>query len=926
MKTLLKPWAGIIIAVLCCAGGMNAQATTVDQYIQDAKQYQQKGEYSAAIVQLKNALQKDPKRSQARILLAQSYLKFGNGASAEKELKQAQTLGAEAAQVLPLLAQAYIQQHKYKEVVDKLHPAKLGSPQIQATLLALQGDAYLGLGKNDQAQKKYSAALKLDAGSEAAWLGRTRAALLHKGGGDAAKLVNELVKRFPRSADAWVMKGEYHRQRSEFSAGAAAFKKAIAIEPENINAHLGAAMMLIAEKKYDEGERHLDTVLKIIPRHPLANYLKGVMAYQQHKYSAAEDDLNQVLAVASNYAPAYLLLGAIQYNNGEFEQAAESLKHFLNASPGNLPARKMYAATQLKLKQPEHAIETLDVALKQNGNDPQLLSLMGSAYMQKGDPAKGVEYLKKAAEASPETAKTRTQLALGYLAAGESGQAVSQLQSAVDLGQGDDQADILLILTHLQRHEFDKALKAAKVFEKKQPKSPVAANLMGGAYLGKKDKTAARKQFEKALQLDPSFTPAHANLAKIDEAEGDMAAAKRHYQAILDKDDKNLEALLGMARLAERAGNQEEVLQWLQQARNKVPDAVGPGVLLAKYYLAHDEPLKALSVTQDMTSRNPDNPLALEIAGEVQLANKQISNAIASYRHLADVNPKSAQAYYLLAAAQVRGKDLDSALDNVNKALDLHHDFPAATVMLAAIRYEQGHKQEALSIARRLQKQHPEMGAGYEVEGNIQLKDGKFGEAAKAYESAFKRGASAGLARKLYGVRRKLGRADASDALLKWVKLHPEDMTTTIALASAYQVDKRYKDAMIQYERVLKKQPDNAVVLNNLAWLYNETGDKRAVEYAERAYKLKPDEPAIIDTLGWMLVQHGQSKRAVTLLQEASMRAPHLPEIRYHMAVALEKVGRKQEARQELERLINGKQDFAEIDSAKRLLKKIDNE
>ena len=496
----------------------------------------------------------------------------------------------------------------------------------------------------------------------------------------------------------------------------------------------------------------------------------------------------------------------------------------------------------------------------------------------------------------------------------------------MNLDQGGDQADILLVLAYLQRQEFDKALKAAGDFQKKQPKSPVAANLMGGAYLGKKDVPAARKQFENALKLDPTFIPALANLAKIDEAQGDNAAAKRRYQAILAKDDKNIGALVAMARLAEKSGDQAEVLRWLQKARDKVPDAVEPGVLLARYYLSQGEALKALSVTQDLTSRNPDNPLALETAGQAQLANKQTSNAIASFRRLTDLSPKSAQAYYLLGTAQLQGDEKDNALGNINKALELQPDFPAATVILASLRYEGGQKKEALSIVQRLQKQHPELGAGYEVEGNIHVKEGKFDEAAKAFDEAYKRGASAELAIKLYQVRNKLGRADASDALLQWVKAHPDDMNVTMSLGSVYQAEKRTKDAIAQYERVLQKQPNNAVVLNNLAWLYQDAGDKRSVEYAERAYKLKPEEPAIVDTLGWLLVLNGQSGRAVTLLQEASMRAPHLPEVKYHMAVALDKVGRKDEARKELERLLGEKEDFPEIESAKKLLKKLSSE
>ena len=221
-----KFWCIRLIGFLCCAAAISVYAADASKYINQAKQYQQKGEYRAAIIQLKNALQQDANQSQARIMLAQSYLKIGGGASAEKELKLAKELGAEPAQVLPLLGQAYIQQQKYKQILDEIKPDEITSPQSRATLLALQGDAYLGLGKRTEALQKYSAALKLDSDSEAALLGQTRAALLHNETSAATKQIDDLVKRFPRSADVWVMKGELHRQRSEFSAGAAAFEKA----------------------------------------------------------------------------------------------------------------------------------------------------------------------------------------------------------------------------------------------------------------------------------------------------------------------------------------------------------------------------------------------------------------------------------------------------------------------------------------------------------------------------------------------------------------------------------------------------------------------------------------------------------------------------------------------------------------------------
>src|SRR3569623_2078599 len=627
MMTKHIDWRRAAVGAGLGLGALLAQAAGVDKYLDDARRYQQTGDHRAAVIQLKNALQQDADNRDARLLLAQSYIKLGDGAAAEKELKRVAELGASQNQVMPLLGQAYLLQRKFRPALDELKLDKTAPPQTQAALLGIQGTAQLALGEYAAAQEKFNAALKLDPNTEEALLGRARAALLQQHIDEAQREVDDLAKKLPRVAAAWLLKGEYHRARGEPERAIEAYQQAITLEPENINGHLGRAMMLIAERKYAEADKSIDAVLQRVPKHPLALYLKGLAAFQQNQMAAAKDALQQVVAVAPNYMPTYLLLGAIQYGEGEYESAAESLKRYVASVPDQVPARKLYAAVLLKLKQPARAIETLDVAAKKNPGHGQQLAMLGSAYMAKGDSAKGSDYLERAAKAAPDAAAIRSQLALGYLATGESDQAVSQLESAVDLGQGLVQADMLQEFTHLQRHEFAQALKAAQAMAKKAPKDPVPLNLMGAAYLGKKDKAAARKQFEQALKLDPGFSTAHGNLAALDEEDGNVAAAKRHYQAILDKDDKHAGAMVALARIAEQGGDQQETLKWLERARSKVPDetepalllsarsklpvATEPALMLSDFYLRHGESLKAVDFSLDLSSRVPYNPSVL---------------------------------------------------------------------------------------------------------------------------------------------------------------------------------------------------------------------------------------------------------------------------------------------------------------------------
>jgi predicted Zn-dependent protease len=110
--------------------------------------------------------------------------------------------------------------------------------------------------------------------------------------------------------------------------------------------------------------------------------------------------------------------------------------------------------------------------------------------------------------------------------------------------------------------------------------------------------------------------------------------------------------------------------------------------------------------------------------------------------------------------------------------------------------------------------------------------------------------------------------------------------------------------AAIGHYELLARGPDpNVAALNNLAWLYHETKDRRAIETAELAYSLAPTTPAVADTLGWILLRAGDKARSVSILKTAASAGAD-PEIRYHYGVALAESGDRASARRELEAIV----------------------
>jgi Flp pilus assembly protein TadD len=211
------------------------------------------------------------------------------------------------------------------------------------------------------------------------------------------------------------------------------------------------------------------------------------------------------------------------------------------------------------------------------------------------------------------------------------------------------------------------------------------------------------------------------------------------------------------------------------------------------------------------------------------------------------------------------------------------------------------------------------------VEAEALSRQSKQSEAVKVLEAAYQAHPDSGkVVIALSRMRWALGDREGSLKGVKdWLEVHPDDLPATVHLGSAYLSLGREQEATSAFEQALKLAPSDPVILNNLAWLSGKTNPARALEYAEKAYQTAPNNPGVIDTLGWLLVQQGNTKRGLELLQKASELIPDRPAVQYHYAAALAKTGEKALARRELERLLSSGKKFPEETEAKALLEQL---
>jgi Tfp pilus assembly protein PilF len=200
--------------------------------------------------------------------------------------------------------------------------------------------------------------------------------------------------------------------------------------------------------------------------------------------------------------------------------------------------------------------------------------------------------------------------------------------------------------------------------------------------------------------------------------------------------------------------------------------------------------------------------------------------------------------------------------------------------------------------------------------------NGNFADAQFAWRQAVENGGGPELVRRLAQSQAKAGDlAGARETIAKEVAAHPEDRDGRFLLAGFATDLGDTAAAIAEYERLLADEPKNPVLLNNLAYLYDQTSDQRALATAEKAYALVPRSPIVADTFGWILLRSGDTGRALPLLEKAASAAG-APDAKYHYAVALEQAGRTADARAQLEAALAHPR-FAEATAAKQLLKRL---
>ena len=902
MKKRTSIISGLISAAFLAtmAGGCGGE--NPESLVASGKSFLAKNDNKAAIIQLKNALQINPNLGEGRFLLGKALLENGDFAGAEVELRKALDLKYTADQTIPLLAQALLATGKAKKVSDEFANTELPAGEPQANLKTTLSAAYAAQGNREAAQAALSAALATKPDYPPAQLANARFKASNRDLDAAQSILDSVLTNNPKNHDALLLNGTLQAARGNQDGAVALYSKAIAAKPDFLGGYSALISTLFQQQKLDEASRQIEALKKVYPKHPLTLYFDAQASYQRKDFKNARELTQQLLKLTPNNANALQLAGATEYQLRADIQADAYLNKALQINPGLPLARKLLVSSNLRAGQPAKALNLLQPVLDRIDNDASLLALAGEVYLQNGDADKAAQYFAKSSKLDPNDASKKISLALAHMAQGDSASAFEELEQ-ISLTDKGSTADLALIAAHLQSKQFDKALKAIDGLEKKQPNNPATYNLRARTLLAKKDVSGARKSFEKALSVNPSFFPAAASLATLDIADKKNDDARKRFEAVLVADPKSTPAMLALAELsAAKGGTPEEIAAQIGKAISANPVDIAPRLALIQLYLKNKDTKKALAAANEAAAAIPDKPEILDALGRTQQISGDLNQALNTYNKLATLQPLSPLAQLRIADTHLAAKNNEEAIKSLKRALEIKPDLIEAQRTLIRLSMDAKKPGEALNIARQIQKQHPKAPIGYGLEGDVHAAAKAWPESINAYRNGLKQVASPELAIKLNVALLASGNTAEADRLAAtWLKEHPKDITYRLYLGDMATNRREYPLAVQHYRSALALQPNNPLALNNLAWVSGELKSPKAIEYAEKANELSPNQPAFMDTLAMLLADKGETAKAIDLLRKAVSIAPDSGAIQLNLAKLLIRDGKKDEARKVLD-------------------------
>ena len=471
-----------------------------------AELYAKTGRIRDAVVEAQDIIKRNPNNLEARRLLGRIYLRSLGDMQA----------GSGSESVLKLAIEQY-------EQIIRLQPDSMDDHLLLGRLYRLNNDL-------QKAENEFKTAVKLQPGSEEAV---TTLAYLYNELGDTARATQVLssVPNAERSAKLYSALGYTYEQQKQYKNAVEAYRHAIELDRDNLDAIRGLAQNLLNDGQADAALEQYKVIADANPE-DAQTYVRIAEIYRkQGKFEVALDNLKKAESMVQDSVEVPYNIAAIYQAQGRYDEAIPIMRDLLKKSEksdgkysnGEKSNRAVF-------------LERLGSIYRDQGNNQaaneifrQIITLGGDENIERGyqqiidtwreakEWQKATDTAKEAVQKLPGSRDLKMVLASQQADMGEADKALrdvrAMLKGDANAKSSSDDRQVYIALaqmnTRLRRFsDAEQALDKAEQLSSKADDKEYVWFLRGSTFEREKRYTEAEEQFKKVVASDPEHASA----------------------------------------------------------------------------------------------------------------------------------------------------------------------------------------------------------------------------------------------------------------------------------------------------------------------------------------------------------------------------------------------------------------------------------
>ena len=521
---------------------------------------------------------------------------------------------------------------------------------------------------------------------------------------DAGQILDSISTSGSNNEETILLLANFYATNRQYQSAERILQDALKEKQKNFKYRFALSDLYVKQQKYADAIKTLEQHLNISKDQTDVRVLKiqnllSKMYLAIGNVANAMQYVDKVIDANEHDMDAHFIKGKIFLTQGEGDKAVTEFRLITTENPQFVEGHLRLAEAHVLNKSYVLAVEGLQNALEKNAGSKEILRGLALVYLLEDDKKAAETQLKKILELHPEDVQTHLDLAdllfaQGEFAAAEIGYSnlatlvpasptpylrLSRLlwrdgrkQESVAVLEGAQTVDIsspaifsALVQLYIQQKQFDKAI--ARCLQKQQddPDNPFYYYMMGQVYTAKQQYEHAEKEFNKAIELAPSWPAPQNGIAGLYYLQGKTGEAINKLEEVVTKKPDAQGSYITLALLYEKQdnylqaiqtyeralainpenwviannlsymlmdyqtdkGSLEKALELAEKARRLRPQSVEVADTLSWAYFKNGNYTKALTVVQDAFPAPPENPTMLFHRGAILYKNGKIAEA-----------------------------------------------------------------------------------------------------------------------------------------------------------------------------------------------------------------------------------------------------------------------------------------------------------